>query len=102
MKVHFERSGGVTGMLLTLTIETETLPEADARELESLIDAAKFFDLPKVIAGTGRGADQFQYKITVEMQGRSHSVETGDLSAPEALRPLLQRLTTLARSSRGK
>jgi hypothetical protein len=102
MKVHFERSGGVAGMLLTLTIETETLPEADARELESLIGAAKFFDLPRVITGTGRGADQFQYKITVETHERSHSVETGDSAAPEALRPLLQRLTTLARSSRGK
>jgi hypothetical protein len=65
------------------------------------VDAARFFDLPAVIASPTPGADRFQYKITVEAEGRRHTVEVGEAAVPGNLQPLIQRLITLARSARG-
>ena len=101
MRVHFERSGGVAGFRLAATIDTETLPPDQARELEALVDAAGFFDLPEVMAGPAEAADQFQYRLTVEAGPRSHTVTVSESAAPASLRPLLRRLTVLARSARG-
>ncbi|HLF01241.1 MAG TPA: protealysin inhibitor emfourin, partial [Anaerolineales bacterium] len=68
-------------------------------ELIELVAAAKFFDLPAKVAASDVGADQFQYKLTIEAEGRRHTIEVEDTSAPAALQPLLRRLTVLARSS---
>lgn len=98
MRIKIERSGGFAGMLLKATIDTETLPSEQAQELKALLDAAHFFELPAKIPGSSTGADRFQYKIAVEAEGRTHTVETGEESAPSTLQPLLRRLVVLARS----
>ena len=100
MRIQFERTGGVAGIRVAATIDTESLSSEEARELREMIDAARFFDLPAFIASPTPGADQFQYKVTVEAEGRQHTVEVGDASAPESLQGLLRRLTVLARSTR--
>ncbi len=101
MRIQFERSGGFAGMRLTATIDTDALAPDEARELQALIEAARFFDLPAVIASPTPGADQFQYRLNVETAERRHTVEVGDAAAPDTLQPLLRKLTTLARSARG-
>jgi hypothetical protein len=93
-----ERTGGFAGMRVLTTIDTETLPPEQARELESLVEAASFFELPARAKTTPSGADHFNYRISIEAEGRKHTVETSDEVAPETLRPLLRRLTALARS----
>ena len=101
MRIQFERSGGFAGMRLTATIDTDTLAPDEARVLQALMDTAWFFDLPAVIASPTPGADQFQYRLTVEADERRHTVEVGEAAAPDTLQPLLRKLTTLARSARG-
>jgi hypothetical protein len=44
-----------------------------------------------------KAADQFQYKVTIEDDTQTHTVETTDMAAPAELRPLLRQLTLLAR-----
>ena len=100
MRIHFERTGGFAGMRVTATIDTESLSPEEASELQEMVDTAKLFDLPEVIEAPNGGADRFQYNLTVEDAGRSHTVRVGEAAAPDELRPLLRRLTTLARSSR--
>jgi len=97
MRIDIERSGGFAGMLLRASIDTDTLPPEQAKELAPLLDAAHFFELPTITHSPSTRADQFRYKITIESEGRTHTVETGDESAPSTLRPLLRRLTALAR-----
>lgn len=97
MRILFERSGGFAGMRLTASMDTGSLPDEEAQELEDLVNAAGFFDLPAQIAGQSSGADQFRYKLTVEDGGRRHTVEVGETAVPDPLRPLLQRLTAAAR-----
>ncbi len=100
MRIHFERTGGFAGMRMTATVDTESLPAEEGGELQELVEAAGFFDLPAVITIGAPGADRFRYKLTVEAEGQRHTVEVGEAAAPEALRPLLQRLTAVTRSTR--
>ena len=98
MRIDFERSGGFAGMLVQVTIDTASLPPAEADKLHKLVESANFFALAAQITPAPGGADQFQYVITVEEGDRLHTVETGDGAAPDSLRPLLRELTILARS----
>ena len=101
MRVRFERTGGFAGIRVDATIDTDDLPPEDARELEEMVSAAGFFDLPAVVAALAPGADRFQYSLTVQHESREHTVELGESAATGAMDTLLQRLSTLARSSPG-
>jgi hypothetical protein len=96
MRINFERSGGFAGMRVTATIDTDSLPADEAAELLQLVESAGFFDLPTTIPSTV-GADQFTYQLTVQSESRQHRVEVREGGVPPSLRPLLQRLTSLAR-----
>ncbi len=98
MRIEIERSGGFAGMRMHTTIDTETLPSEQAKELESLVDASSFFELPATVSTPPSGADRFNYKISIEAEGKKHTVETSDEVAPDSLQPLLRRLMVLARS----
>lgn len=97
MKIHFERTGGLAGMKLQGDIDADKLSPAEARQLNKMIDAAKLFDLPESVTGKSQGADQFQYKLVVESQGRTKTIRTNDAAASEALAQLLDWLTDKAR-----
>jgi Emfourin len=100
MRIRFERSGGFTGMRLDKTVESEALDAEQAGALQQEIEASGFFDLPEKISSPGGGADRFQYRIAVESGGRRHTVEVGEAAMPDQLLPLVQHLSTLARTSR--
>lgn len=98
MKIHFERSGGFMGVPVVAEIESQALAAEDAQHLHELVRTADFFDLPAhPPTSPAPGADQFQYKITVEDAGHCHTVETSDSAATAELQPLLHHLTLLAR-----
>ena len=98
VKVQFERSGGFTGIKRAVTVDSQSLPPGEARELKERVERADFFNLPTEIIGQ-KGADQFVYTLTVESEGRRHTVRTGDTAAPERLKPLIEWLTAQARAS---
>ncbi|NTU64457.1 MAG: hypothetical protein HGB05_13925 [Chloroflexi bacterium] len=102
MRIDYERTGGFAGMRLAATLDTATLPSDQSAALQKLIDEAHFFDLPAKIPTPADVADQFNYRVTIESQGKKHTVEVGEASASPALQALLQQLTLLARSARGK
>jgi hypothetical protein len=103
MKIHFERTGGFAGMLMSNTIDTKSLPANEANDIQNLIDVCKFFELPsnlfqrspsKSIKGA---ADYFTYKITIENGNRKHSVECTDLNMQPAVKRLVDFLVKLTR-----
>jgi hypothetical protein len=112
MRVSFERSGGFGGIRLTAELDTDQLqvtygatrvqralsPE-EARYLESLVESSGFFALPTRMSSATRGADRFQYVLTVESAGKRHTVQTTDEAAPAALRTLM---TCLRSASMGR
>jgi len=97
MKIHFERSGGLAGMRTVATLDTDSLPSDEARQIQAMVDNARFFDLPLKSPKPKKGADYFQYKLTVETEGRKHTVETNDATMQPALRPLIDFLVKKAR-----
>ena len=100
MKISYRRTGGFAGMVMSFDLTTEALPSEEADELRDLVDTADFFSLPEVIPSDMPGADQFQYRLTVELEEQQHTVEVGDAAVPENLWPLLNKIRVLSRSAR--
>lgn len=99
MRISYRRTGGFAGMVMRFDLATENLPQEEADELRELVTSADFFSLPDIIPSHAPGADQFQYKLTVEYEEQQHTVEVGDASVPESLWPLLNKIRVLSRSS---
>jgi len=93
MLIQFERRGGFAGIRKDTKLDTESLPSEKAQELLELIEKADFFNLPEKFPVPKRGADYFQYRLTIEKEGTQHTVEVSDPAAPATLRPLLQFLS---------
>jgi hypothetical protein len=92
-RVEFIRSGGVTGMSLTTSLDLDELAPDEADALEALL-AQRPEGTP---APSGRGADRFQYDLTVTVDGAPRQVTIGEGDLPSELRPLIDRLVTQAR-----
>lgn len=97
MHIDFERSGGFAGMTIRTSVDTDKLSSAESSELTQLVKAANFFTLPPN-TGPGPGADQFNYKVTVQIDALNRTVVTTDTTMPPALKPLIDHLMSLARA----
>jgi len=89
--IHMEvaKSGGLAGLRFSpLTIDSTKLSAEEARKLAQLIAEVRFFDRPAFYPA--HGADLFVYTITVEQNGKRHSVSFDD--TPEELKPLMDWL----------
>ena len=97
MQITLERSGGFTGIPLTITVDTASLSPDQATQLRHLVEAADFFHLPAA-PSTPAQPDRFEYEVTVQEGDRKHTLTFGEVAVPEALRPLLNWLMETARS----
>ena len=93
MRIRFERTGGFAGRKLQESIDSSSLPEPQVRLLLELLAQAHSFDLPFKLESATPGADRFNYKVTVETESGTHTVEANDAAVPVELRPLLAWLT---------
>jgi len=100
MILTFERSGGFTAIPLRLTLDTEDLDIQESTMLQTQIAAADFFNLPSQATSSGRDYDRFTFKLTVQDTEQNHTIEYGDANIPESLQPLIDQLSTMARSRR--
>jgi hypothetical protein len=82
------------------TLDSETLSSEASRRFRELVDAAHFFDLPFIIQAHELGADEFQYTVTIELDGRSHTVRMPERPAPETLRALVDYLVDARQGAR--
>lgn len=101
MRILFERSGGIMGLKSSLTIDLDDLPLDQAGTLHRLLDDANFFTLTED-PPTRPIPDGFQYVLTVETENTRHTVRTTDVTMPASLRPLIDKLSQLARAQRGR
>jgi hypothetical protein len=100
MHIIYERSGGFTGMTSSYTFNLEDLPDVDAEKLKTLIDQVDFPALPENLEMSTNVPDRFSYTITVEAQEWTHTIRTGDASAPSEIQPLIETLNSISRSQR--
>lgn len=74
---------------MTSTADTTTMNSDEIQQLEQMVAAADFFNLPSHITSNSPQPDRFQYNLTIEQAGQRHSVEVGETTVPNQLRPLL-------------
>jgi len=89
IRIEIQKSGGIAGRIFPpTTLESSKLSADDARKLDQLLTDVRFFELPE--SYPAHGADLFGYTITVEQNGKRHSVSFDD--TPEELKPLMDWL----------
>jgi hypothetical protein len=93
LRIELTRSGGFAGLTSKLgELDTSELPEAEAREIEVMVEKA---DVPKLVAASparGKGADRFQYDLAIEDESGLHELSMSEDEIPDELRPLIDRL----------
>ncbi|WP_017314273.1 protealysin inhibitor emfourin [Mastigocladopsis repens] len=92
MRISFERTGGFAGISRTKTVDTANISANEADLLPQLVEAANFFNLPENITASTSQPDRFQYRLTVEDEGRKHTVTVSETALPGTLRPLIEWL----------
>jgi hypothetical protein len=106
MRIEFTTEGGIAhfpGLSRPVVIDSEALSEEETRELQRLLEAARFFERPAIAAAPPPGAaDYRQYTISVEDGGRRHTVKLADPVQEPALQELLRFLQTKARTLRSQ
>lgn len=95
-KINFRRTGGITGRAVDSDIDLNELPDTEAQELMRLITETNFFKIPQNLIGHTI-PDEYEYTVTVEAGNSHHTIQTSDTNASESLRPLLDKLSMLAR-----
>jgi Emfourin len=104
MRIQFKTEGGLAafpGLSTPLTIERSALSAAEAQTLQRLVEDARFFALPAQVGASPRGAaDMRHYTITVEENGRNHTVRVVEPVTNPDLQRLLDYLQAQAKLQR--
>jgi hypothetical protein len=93
MKILFERTGGFTGRKLQGILDSSALAPTQFHRLKKLLEQSRFFELPAALELPDPGADRFYYKVTVENETGSYTVEAKEGAIPGEMQPLLDFLT---------
>jgi len=88
MRVALRRSGGFANIGAHADLETASLPQEKAEELQRLIRSASLPDQPPPPIRAARAADAYQYDITID--GKTYTAD--ELSMPDSWRPLVDYL----------
>jgi hypothetical protein len=101
MRIKFQMDGGFAyfpGLNKPLSIDTEHMESQQASKIESMINTARFFDLPSHPGTPGPGAADYRtYTLTVEDGQRSHVVQVSDPVGNAALQELIDYFENLVR-----
>lgn len=98
--ISYERSGGFAGLTNSIKMDSDTLQADEKDKLFQLIEEADFFNLEITVDSSAHSADRFNHKISMESGAVNRTLEFGDASIPDQLAPLVNYLSTKARSSR--
>lgn len=98
-KIIFKQSGGMLGRDTETDLDLNQLPADEVQEIQRLILDSNFFNIPQNLISSA-APDEYQYTITVDAGNSHHTVQTSDSTAPENLRPLLEKLSNLAKENR--
>ena len=97
-QINFKRTGGITGREIETSIDLNELPAGEMQQIMQMITETNFFSIPQNLIQTSI-PDEHEYTITVDAGNTHHSIQTTDSTAPESLRPLLEKLSQLAKAT---
>jgi hypothetical protein len=96
MRIELKREGGLAffpGLARPKSLETGALPPETAEAIQRGVRDARFFEQPASVGTAARGsADQTRYTVTIEDEGRRHTVQLLEPVEEPHLRALLELL----------
>ena len=92
MWISLTRSGGLTGLTRTFTVDEDHLAAGDRAQLQALVDRAGLDRLPARRAATPRQPDRFQYVLELEAGARRQTLTVDEEAVTATLQPLLDWL----------
>jgi hypothetical protein len=102
VRIQFQTEGGIAhfpGLSRPLIVDTTSLPPVECAQLEALVRAAVFFNLPAQVGfPSPKAADYRTYTITVEDAGRLHMIRVTEPVADPSLEALIDALRTRQRN----
>ena len=96
--INFKRTGGAMGRDLTMDFDLNNMPASESLRLQTMLAESKFFEVP-VVNDLRAGPDEYEYVITVVAGNSIHTVHVSDTSMPPSLRPLVEDLTEIAKTT---
>lgn len=84
---------------LAVDFNLDEMPNDVSQRLHNLILESNFFKTPVQNAAMSR-PDEYEYTVSIDAGNSMHTVRTTDSSMPESLRPLIEDLNELAKTSR--
>jgi hypothetical protein len=96
--INFKRTGGAGGKEISMDVDLGSFPGSAAQRLQGLLTESNFFEIP-LVNELIAGPDEHEYTITVVAGNSLHTVHVTDTAMPESLRPLVEELTELARTT---
>lgn len=107
MQIDFASSGGFANLELAYRVNTNNLPEEEAKELVRLVESSGVFNLkqddlpssPKAGAGP---PDVISYRLSLSEGAKQNTLWFNDVTAPASVRPLLAVLRKLALEQKKK
>lgn len=92
MRISWERTGGFAGISKHKSLDTAFLTTEENQQLLTLLEAVDFFNLPTHITTESIYPDTFEYMLTVEDEGKQHSVIIAETALTGNLRALIEWL----------
>lgn len=104
MRIHFKRESTgpmyFPGLARPLTVDTDTLASPEARQVEELVRAAAFFDLPAAPPAQPPSYEPSRYAVTIEHDGHDHTALLDERTAAPPVQALLAYLEGKANAAR--
>lgn len=91
MIIKVERSGGITGQIISNQLDTEKLSPSLVSILKGIIDNGKLSSLPLKKAPLG-AADHYIYKITIQDGSKKRIIECNQYNISDDLKSLVNRV----------
>ena len=99
MRYELTRAGGLAGLVRTVAIvDTNDLRPERASELEGLLRAARFWELPEDPAPAEPMPDAVSYELTVSDGARRHAVSFDARSGSRELLALVSAVRAAAKT----
>jgi DNA-binding transcriptional LysR family regulator len=89
LKVSVVRGGGLTGLVITTTVDSAALSSDDASTLRAMVDGADLAGLPPTTSRPNH-PDAESFRITVENDGNRESVVLTERDLSPAVRSLIE------------
>jgi len=76
-------------MITEIEINSKDLDTSEEEHLKTMINRSDIFNLPEPVKNSSTMPDQFQYKVSIQQDGRKRELNLDEENVPDHLRNLI-------------